>query len=136
MNDWAAGDSGVSSIVGWTRNPYDLDRDPGGSSSGTGAAVAANLATVGIELLGTPYSEHELLSMASHYEDVSRPLRTAVDRPGDRITGEEGPRYRATVTGTDAFRTTVSATLPSRMRVTPSRPWLPMTMWSTSWSSA
>jgi Asp-tRNA(Asn)/Glu-tRNA(Gln) amidotransferase A subunit family amidase len=48
MNDWAAGSSGVSSIVGQTRNPYDLDRDPGGSSSGTGAAVAANFATVGI----------------------------------------------------------------------------------------
>ncbi len=48
MNDWAAGSSGVSSIVGQTKNPYDLDRDPGGSSSGTGAAVAANLATVGI----------------------------------------------------------------------------------------
>jgi amidase len=48
MNDWAAGSSGISSIVGQTKNPYDLDRDPAGSSSGTGAAVAANLATVGI----------------------------------------------------------------------------------------
>ncbi len=48
MNDWAAGSSGASSIVGQTRNPYDLERDTGGSSSGTGAAVAANFATVGI----------------------------------------------------------------------------------------
>jgi amidase len=31
-----------------TKNPYDLGRDPGGSSAGTGAAVAANLAAVGI----------------------------------------------------------------------------------------
>jgi amidase len=31
-----------------TKNPYVLDRDPGGSSSGTGAAIAANLGAVGI----------------------------------------------------------------------------------------
>jgi len=48
MNDWAAGSSGVSSIVGQTKNPYALDRDPGGSSSGTGAGVAANFGTVGV----------------------------------------------------------------------------------------
>ncbi len=43
-----------SSISGWsgrggqTRNPYILDRNPCGSSSGTGAAIAANLAAIGI----------------------------------------------------------------------------------------
>ena len=31
-----------------TKNPYALDRDPGGSSAGTGAAVAANFGAVGI----------------------------------------------------------------------------------------
>lgn len=31
-----------------TRNPYSLDRDPGGSSSGTGAAIAANFAILGL----------------------------------------------------------------------------------------
>ena len=30
------------------RNPYALDRNPCGSSSGTGAAVAANLAAIGV----------------------------------------------------------------------------------------
>jgi Asp-tRNA(Asn)/Glu-tRNA(Gln) amidotransferase A subunit family amidase len=48
MNDWAAGSSGISSILGQTKNPYALDRDPGGSSSGTGAAVAASFGTVGV----------------------------------------------------------------------------------------
>lgn len=48
MNDWAAGSSGLSSILGQTKNPYALDRDPGGSSSGTGAAVAANFGTIGV----------------------------------------------------------------------------------------
>lgn len=40
--------SGWSGRGGQTRHPYVLDRNPCGSSSGTGAAVAANLATVGI----------------------------------------------------------------------------------------
>jgi Asp-tRNA(Asn)/Glu-tRNA(Gln) amidotransferase A subunit family amidase len=37
-----------SSIAGTTRNPYDLDRVPAGSSGGTAAAVAANLGAVGL----------------------------------------------------------------------------------------
>lgn len=37
-----------NSISGITRNPYDLDRVPAGSSGGTGAAVAANFGVVGL----------------------------------------------------------------------------------------
>jgi amidase len=40
--------SGWSGRGGQTRNPYVLDRNPCGSSSGTAAAIAANLATAGI----------------------------------------------------------------------------------------
>jgi amidase len=40
--------SGWSSRGGQTRNPYALDRSPCGSSSGTAAAIAASLATVGV----------------------------------------------------------------------------------------
>ena len=40
--------SGWSGRGGQTKNPYVLDRNPCGSSSGTGAGVAANLATVGV----------------------------------------------------------------------------------------
>lgn len=37
-----------SSTAGTTRNPYDLDYVPAGSSGGTAAAVAANLGTIGL----------------------------------------------------------------------------------------
>jgi amidase len=40
--------SGWSARGGLTRNPYALDRNPCGSSSGTGAAISANLASIGI----------------------------------------------------------------------------------------
>ncbi|HEX7794489.1 MAG TPA: amidase [Vicinamibacterales bacterium] len=40
--------SGWSGRGGLVRNPYALDRNPCGSSSGTGAAIAANFATVGV----------------------------------------------------------------------------------------
>lgn len=40
--------SGWSGRGGLTRNPYALDRNPCGSSSGTGAGISANLAAVGI----------------------------------------------------------------------------------------
>ena len=53
LSEWANfrsthSSSGWSGRGGQTRNPYALDRNPSGSSSGTGAAVAANLAAVGV----------------------------------------------------------------------------------------
>jgi len=53
LSEWAnfrstRSSSGWSARGGQTRNPYVLDRNPCGSSSGTGAAIAANLAAVGV----------------------------------------------------------------------------------------
>jgi amidase len=53
LSEWAnfrstRSSSGWSGRGGQTRNPYVLDRNPCGSSSGTGAAISANLAVVGI----------------------------------------------------------------------------------------
>jgi Asp-tRNA(Asn)/Glu-tRNA(Gln) amidotransferase A subunit family amidase len=49
MAEWAFSPyQTVSSIAGTTRNPYDLDRVPAGSSGGTAASVAANFGTVGL----------------------------------------------------------------------------------------
>src|SRR5580704_10288157 len=53
LSEWAK-DRKSHSISGWsgrggqTKNPYALDRNPCGSSSGTGAGISANLAAVGI----------------------------------------------------------------------------------------
>lgn len=43
MNEFAAGVSGTNQYYGDTHNPWKLDYSPGGSSSGTGAAIAAGL---------------------------------------------------------------------------------------------
>src|SRR5919202_6690942 len=48
LPDFATSWFGLSSAGGEAKNPYALDRDTGGSSSGTGAAIAANLGAVGI----------------------------------------------------------------------------------------
>lgn len=48
LHELAAGITTVSSLTGQTRNPYDLQRVPGGSSGGTAAAVAASFATAGM----------------------------------------------------------------------------------------
>jgi amidase len=53
LSEWAnfrssKSSSGWSGRGGQTRNPYILDRNPCGSSSGTGSSIAANLAAVGV----------------------------------------------------------------------------------------
>jgi amidase len=48
MQEFARGIITVGSLFGATRNPYALDRNPGGSSGGTSAAIAANFAAVGM----------------------------------------------------------------------------------------
>ena len=47
LMEFAVGITTLSSLGGQTRNPYDPARYPGGSSGGTGAAVAASLTAVG-----------------------------------------------------------------------------------------
>lgn len=46
MSEFASGVPG-GSLQGLTRNPYDLDHSPSGSSGGTGASIAANFGVIG-----------------------------------------------------------------------------------------
>ncbi len=53
LSEWAnfraeTSSSGWSGVGGQTKNPYILDRNPCGSSSGSGVAVSANLCMVAI----------------------------------------------------------------------------------------
>jgi amidase len=53
LSEWANfrsthASSGWTGRGGQTRNPYVLDRNPCGSSSGTGSAIAANMAAIGV----------------------------------------------------------------------------------------
>lgn len=69
----------VSSMGGQTLNPYDLTRTPGGSSGGTGAAVAANFAVMGtgsdtVNSIRSPSSANSLVGI--------RPTKGLVSRTG------------------------------------------------------
>jgi len=81
----------LSSLGGQTRNPYDTDRNPSGSSTGTGAAVAANFGTIGIgtetsgSILG-PATSNSLVGVQPTTGLVSRdgivPLSSTLDTAG------------------------------------------------------
>jgi amidase len=82
LSEWAnfrstKSSSGWSGRGGQTRNPYVLDRNPCGSSSGSGAAVAANLcaAAIGTETDGSivcPSSANSLVGIKPTLGLVSR----------------------------------------------------------------
>jgi amidase len=80
-----------SSIDGITRNPYDLERVPAGSSGGTAAAVAANLVEVGLgsdtgDSIRGPSSHNDLVGIRSTIGLTSRdgiiPLNSLADVGG------------------------------------------------------
>jgi amidase len=82
LSEWAnfrstKSTSGWSGRGGQTRNPYALDRNPSGSSSGSGAAIAANLgaAAIGTETDGSivsPSSSNGLVGIKPTLGLVSR----------------------------------------------------------------
>jgi amidase len=96
LSEWANirsshSSSGWSGRGGQTRNPYALDRNPCGSSSGSGAAVGANLCTVavGTETDGSvvcPASANGLVGIKPTLGLVSRsgviPIAHSQDTPG------------------------------------------------------
>jgi len=96
LSEWAnirstSSVSGWSAIGGQTHNPYALDRSPCGSSSGSGAAVAASLAAaaIGTETDGSitcPASMNGLVGIKPTVGLVPRtyvvPISHSQDTPG------------------------------------------------------
>src|SRR5215510_12670427 len=97
MHELASGVTTISSNGGQTRNPYDLARNPGGSSGGTGAAVAANFGAAGMgsDTCGSiriPSANNNLFGLRgtlglssragivplSHTQDIGGPLARSV----------------------------------------------------------
>ena len=112
MAEWAFSPfQTVSSLAGTTRNPYDLERVPAGSSGGTAAAVAANFGAVG---LGTdtgnsirgPSSHTSLVGIRSTIGATSRDgivplsLRNDIGGPMAR-TVEDAVRIFQVIAGYD-----------------------------------
>jgi amidase len=91
MHEFAAGIETWGSTFGKTRNPYDPERNPGGSSGGSGAAVAANfaVASLGSDTCGSiriPASHNSLVGLRGTQGSSSRcgiiPLSSTQDIGG------------------------------------------------------
>ena len=106
--------SGWSARGGLTRNPYALDRNTSGSSSGSGAAMAASLATlaVGTETDGSivsPASTCGLVGIKPTLGLVSRsgiiPIAHSQDTAGPMTrTVADAALLLAAMAGVDAAR--------------------------------
>ena len=117
LSEWANFRS-TRSVSGWSgrggqcRNPYALDRNPCGSSSGTGAAIAANLAAVGVgtETDGSivcPSSANSLVGIKPTLGLVSRsgiiPIAHSQDTAGPMArTVADAAVLLSVLAGTDA----------------------------------
>lgn len=111
LTELARGGTTVSSLGGQTRNPYDLTRTPGGSSGGTGAAVAADFALLGTgsdtgQSIRSPSSANSLVGIRPTHGLVSRdgiiPISFTQDEVGPIVrTVEDAARMLDVMAGYD-----------------------------------
>ena len=139
LSEWAnfrstRSSSGWSARGGQSRNPYALDRNPSGSSSGSGVAVSANLcaAAVGTETDGSIVSPSNangivgikptvgLVSRAgivpiSHTQDTPGPMARTVSDAATLLGAMLGPDPRDAATGAAKPFDPLAALDPSRL---------------------
>jgi aspartyl-tRNA(Asn)/glutamyl-tRNA(Gln) amidotransferase subunit A len=91
LHEFAFGGSGIVSAFGPVKNPWDLERITGGSSSGSAAAVAAGLciAAIGTDTAGSIRCPAALCGIVGHRPSAGWlsctgvvPLSTSFDTPG------------------------------------------------------
>jgi amidase len=117
LSEWANfrsthSSSGWSGRGGLTRNPYALDRNPSGSSSGSGVAISANLAAIaiGTETDGSvvsPANNNGLVGIKPTIGLVSRmgivPIAHSQDTAGPMArTVADAAAVLAAISGTDS----------------------------------
>jgi len=116
LSEWAnfrgyVSSSGWSGIAGQTKNPYVLDRNPCGSSSGSGVAVSANLCmiAIGTETNGSivcPSNNNGIVGIKPTVGLISRsgivPISFTQDTPGPMSrTVEDAAICLGALTGID-----------------------------------
>ena len=123
LDAWAHGSSGENSDFGPTKNPWDREYVPGGSSSGSAAAVAANLcaAATGTDTGGSirlPASFTDTVGLKPTYGLVSRygiiAMASSLDSIGHFTkTVEDSALFLNITAGNDPFdATTTNKELP------------------------
>lgn len=118
MDAWAHGSSTETSDYGPTRNPWNTNHLPGGSSGGSAASVAANqcIAAIGSETAGSirqPASWCGVTGLKPTYGRVSRygviAMGSSLDSPGPITkTVEDSALILEVLAGKDEFDATTS----------------------------
>ncbi len=90
LDEFNLGAEGLSSLGGQVLNPYDLTRNPGGSSAGTGVAVTVGFAIMGIATetgasIRSPASNNSVVGIAPTQGLVSRAGVIAISYTQDRV---------------------------------------------------
>lgn len=123
---WAHGSSGENSDFGVTLNPWNKDFTPGGSSSGSGAALSANMSLIslGTDTCGSvrlPANYNYLVSLKPTYGAISRygviAMASSLDTVGPMArTVEDVETIFNVIKGEDGFDGTVVNQKPKTLK--------------------
>lgn len=118
MDAWAHGSSTETSAYGATKNPWDINRLPGGSSGGSAAAVVADMCigAIGSETAGSvrqPAAWSGCVGLKPTYGRVSRygviAMGSSLDSPGPMTkTVEDAAILLEVLAGRDVYDATSS----------------------------